>query len=227
MASLRRCASTSARNIPRKSDTPTNHVELRGLPTTALPYDIIRLLIRNLVADVQGVAIDYQEYRPSGRAFVKFRSPGIVPTAVKRVNSATISAMPLTATPAPWFEFSNRFRGQKGLEEAIERGILKGNGANAGLPSAALGVSVVVSGLPWKLEPDQVRAYFDGFEFSPKAVRTGVAKVMSGTRGHRRQYLLLLASPSEAHRFVRHVHMRYFDEETWGTKYILRAKVIY
>ncbi|TFK54950.1 hypothetical protein OE88DRAFT_1805361 [Heliocybe sulcata] len=152
----------------------TEYIQLRGLPKTAVPLDIIRLLIRNLVDHTHGVALEYNKFRPTGRAYVRFLSPDIVSKAVRRINLATMTSLPLTATPVPSVEFTTRIRGAKGLEEAAERGIITGDGANAGLPISSMGVSVVVTGLPLAMGVDQVRAYFEGFEFAPNSVRTGV-----------------------------------------------------
>ncbi|EPQ58761.1 hypothetical protein GLOTRDRAFT_104100 [Gloeophyllum trabeum ATCC 11539] len=223
--SLRQGFLNAGRNAVAEDRT---HVQLRGLPKTALPSDVLRLIARNRVENVTGVAIDYNGFKPTGRAYVKIASPDLVQTALERLDSSTMAAMTVRAVSTPGVDLARRSRGAKGVEEAAERGVISGNGPSGGLPPSQSGMNVVVFGLPSKMELEKVKAYFDGFEFA--SMTRGDKEVIHVAQHEKvpsSRYLVRLASVSEAHRFVRHVHMTYFDQEAWGGRYLMKAKVIY
>jgi hypothetical protein len=57
-----------------------------------------------------------------------------------------------------------RSRGAKGRENAMNRGVITGNGPDAGVRER--GKNVVVWGLPGRLTPEDLREYLKGFRLA-------------------------------------------------------------
>jgi hypothetical protein len=87
-----------------------------------------------------------------------------------------MSGLPLDVAITWPLEDPSRTRGIKGRQEAIDRGILDGNGADAGVSER--GKNVVVWGLPGKLTTDQLGEYLKNYR-------------LAGTGGGREEILKL------------------------------------
>lgn len=158
------------------------------------------------------------------------------------VSSRCIPA-PADATPA-------RSRGQKGKLEAAKRGLIQGDGPNGGI--ADRGNAVLISGLPGKMTGDALRTYFKTFRFESQEGVKAITKlelyvVILPSRlcvvGHSMKlhdlyrpegivslysrHLVRMASQAEAHRLVRRFHMTFYQSEVWGTRYLMKAHVVY
>lgn len=93
-----------------------------------------------------------------GKAFVTFTQPAYVQPAVLRLRTAQLSGMLLdVVATGPLENRPGRSRGVQGRAEAMNRGVLDGNGPDAGVTER--GKNVVVWGLPGKLTTDQLRQY--------------------------------------------------------------------
>lgn len=100
------------------------------------------------------VAINYKRFLPAGTATLTFTRPEFVPAALKVLHRTVFSGKTLRAQILSPNALNPRRRGQKGLNEAAERGIITGDGPGAGLTGGAK--NVVIYGLPPTLRSHQV-----------------------------------------------------------------------
>ncbi|KAI0273551.1 hypothetical protein BC834DRAFT_214318 [Gloeopeniophorella convolvens] len=201
------------------------HVRLFGLPRSATPADITRLLAKHNVQGVSKVALDYYRFDPTGRAFLTLASAHDLPrvlAALREVKLFSHTLRPAT-TPVPVAPPA-RARGAKGRGEAAERALVAGSGSQGGITD--VGRAVLLAGLPGRISPDSVRVYLRQYR-----LLGGEAEVVKlerrGKSSLTTRVLVRLATPSEAHRLVRDVHMTKYEPEIWEDKYTIRAHVIH
>ncbi|KAF8275093.1 hypothetical protein EI94DRAFT_1793723 [Lactarius quietus] len=221
--SVQGAARSKAFSLPRGHSD--HHVKLTGLPRTATPADITRLLGRNKVHNITKVALEYQRFEPTGRAFLTLSQPSVQSKVMVALRQLRFFGHPLIprTTPPP-AETRVRSRGLKGREEASERTIVTGNGVQGGITDG--GRSVLLSGLPRKISADSVRRFLRNYK-----LMGGQAEVVK-LETHARsvvtvRVLVRLSSASEAFRLVRNVHMTNFEPNTWEDKYTIRAQLIH
>lgn len=104
--------------------------------------------------------MDYHRFRPKGRAYIELTSPQFTQPCLTLIKSTIIGGNIVTAritNPAYDNLALVRTRGIKGRSEAMERGVLNGNGPDAGISHH--GKTVVVSGLPGRLVADSLKQY--------------------------------------------------------------------
>lgn len=80
-----------------------------------------------------------------------FTRPEYVPAALKALQGTMLGGKPLRAYPLNSDFALSRRRGMEGLREAGERGILTGDGPDAGISGGAK--NVIMYGLPGKMTP--------------------------------------------------------------------------
>jgi len=229
-AAVRRAASDFVRRPVSISNEERIHIQLRGLPRTALPADIKRALIRGRLMGVTDVAIDYHRFIPTGRAFLTLTTPDVLNQNLRALENASISSIPITSVSSPPPPtVSQRTRGVQGRMEAAERGLITGNGPRGGVVND--GKNIVLWGLPGRLTPEGLKGLLHNFK-------------LAGTEGRKKEFvkveppdrsaytmvskhLIRMSSVSEAHRLVRALHMTYFQPEVHKEKYLIRCRVVY
>ncbi|KAJ6547425.1 hypothetical protein B0H19DRAFT_1165565 [Mycena capillaripes] len=200
------------RSIPQGLQRAT-HIQLSNVPPTATPADLRRLIARGQVQGVEDVAIDYFRLAPTGRAYLKLAHPDFLLPNLDALERVTISGLHPVAEP------SNR------EPKSAMSARLEGNGLSSELDSN--GKNVVLWGIPKALGPEMVDPLLAGFSVPPG--EPYIFKMPATTQGFTMtgRFLVRLASVSEAHRLVRKLHMTHFNPDKNGTKYTLRARIIY
>jgi len=232
----------------QRQRAPTNWVALWDVPKTALHNDVRRAVGRAGVDQKYDVYLDYFRFQRNGQAYLRFSSPEDVNAAMQRIGGRgrfQITAQDIICAPVPQPDsLVRRQRGIQGRAIAAQKGKTLGNGPDAGTSSR--GRDVVLYGLPGKIEAEDVFAALTGFEINSKSRETtdignegdadeldedehtqAVIKLPQSGRSLTSRHLVRLANTSEAHRLVRKLHMTYWEENIWGTKYMCRARVIY
>ncbi|CCM02401.1 uncharacterized protein FIBRA_04499 [Fibroporia radiculosa] len=222
------------RERPRDAAPPPEptHVLLSNVPRTATPADIRRLCAKHKAVHVSRVAIDYHRFTPTGRAWLTITSPNFAQNTAKSLNRSMLGASTIASHPAdpsaktrPPF----RTRGTKGRLEAAERGLVMGMGPDGGVSNQ--GRNVVIYGMPGKMTPESLREYLKSFKLAgseggqKEIIKLEVPEVQRVTFISR--YFVRTSSISEAHRLVRRVHMTFFQSDIHGTRYPIRAQVLY
>jgi len=202
------------------------HVKLTGFPRTTTPADITRLLGRKNVHNVTKVALEYQRFEPTGRAFLTLSQPSVqskVMVTLRQLRYFGHLLIPRTTSPPG--ETRVRSRGLKGREEASERTIVSGNGIQGGITD--VGRSVLLSGLPGRMSTDTVRRFLRNYKLM--GGQAEVVKLEPNMKSSilTSRVLVRLSSASEAFRLVRNVHMTNYEPDTWEDKYTIRAQLIY
>jgi len=221
-AAIRRSALRTADTLPK--DHSSVHVKLTGLPRTATPADITRLLAMNKVHNITKVTLDYRRFEPTGCAFLTLSQPSVLPKTLASLKQLRYFGHPLIPrTTRPPSEPRMRSRGLKGREEASERSIVAGTGSQAGITD--VGRSVLLSGLPGKISTNAVRRCLN--DYNLMGGQAEVVKMASNSKSTMTSRVLVrLCSPSEAFRLLRNLHMTNYEPDVWGDKYIIRAKLI-
>ncbi|KAI8998580.1 hypothetical protein BD414DRAFT_512189 [Trametes punicea] len=206
---------------------PRVHVELSGLPRTALPHDLRRLCGKSKVENVGSVAIDYERFRPTGKGILTFSLPEYAAAAYKALNSTVVGGKRVQARPISIVPEIPRSRGIKGRLEAAQRGIITGNGPSGGVTSS--GRNVVLYGLPAKVIPavlvEALRSFkLAGTEFGKEVVVKLETQNQVTTSS---RFLVRMSSISEAYRLVRTFHMQLWRPDLHGDKFLLRAFVVW
>ncbi|KZO95165.1 hypothetical protein CALVIDRAFT_179483 [Calocera viscosa TUFC12733] len=231
---------------PSIRGNPTNWIRLHDVPRTALHNDVRRAVTRSGVGQKFQVYLDYYRFLRTPGAWLKFENQQDMHAALQHIGGRKfqITAQDILAipTPAP-SDAVQRSRGFRGRAIAAQKGSIHGNGPDAGTRS--MGRDVVLYGLPGKIEPEDVLAALKGFAFRKKANKKdlgneaetdgmdeeeraqAVYKLPQIGRSLTSRHLVRLESQSEAHRLVRQLHMTYWDQDLWGTKYTCRARVVY
>ncbi|KAF8212378.1 hypothetical protein K438DRAFT_1806425 [Mycena galopus ATCC 62051] len=210
-ASLRR-----VRQIPQSLRSATQ-VELSNVPRTATPADLRRLVMRAQVQGVEDVAIEYNHLTPTGRAYLKFTHSNYARASLDILEKYSITGVHPTAEPS---------------DRAPVSAQLEGNGLSSELDSR--GRYVTVWGLPRAVGPEVLdKLIVNRFSFPPGEPYIFKMPPLGGERSGGpmftlfSRFLVRLSSVSEAQRFVRELHMTYFQPEEHKTRYPIRARVIY
>ncbi|KZT09472.1 uncharacterized protein LAESUDRAFT_722434 [Laetiporus sulphureus 93-53] len=207
------------------------HILLTKLSRSVIPADIKRLCGKNKVDHVSDVKLDYYRFTPTGRAWVEVTAPIHLKKTLKALQNTVIGSTVLAPLVAdPYAGPPIRMRGKKGFTEAVERGIVLGNGLNGGITGQ--GKNVVIYGLPRMMEPEAVRDFLKSFKLASMQEGQQVYKMEIQKESIKKstftsRYLVRLASVSEAHRVVRRIHMTYYQPENYGSRYPVHARVIY
>jgi len=206
------------------------HIQLRNIPPTATPTDLRRLVTRSKLEGVTDVALDYQRFLTSGRAYLTLSHPDFLRSNLDALQNTSISSISVTAVASdpPLDVTPLRTRGTAGRVDASQRGIIVGNGIRAGLLNPAK--NVVLWGLPGKMTPEALKKVLKRFKLAGSdGGKQEVAKVEMPDRTFTlfSRHLVRVSSVSEAHRLVRAMHMTYFEPQRWGKKYRIQARVIY
>ncbi|ETW86007.1 hypothetical protein HETIRDRAFT_432539 [Heterobasidion irregulare TC 32-1] len=208
-----------------KRKISSKHMKLNGLPRTALPSDIRRMLVKyNITENFGDIQLDYGRFIPTGSAYLTFTAQSALHRAFIELRNASHMGFPITAsrTPVP-IGPPPRSRGDRGRLEASQRGVISGDGYRAGITET--GKSVVVWGMPGKMTTDTMRLFLRGYKLAPGEGQ--ITKLDSiGTQLTSRHFVRL-NSMSEAYRLVRNVHMTFFEPLVWGDRYIIRARVVH
>lgn len=111
------------------------------------------------------VYLDYYRFIPTGRAYLALASSDYLDSNLQALKNATVSSIPISAassdTPA---NIPRRTRGIQGMQEAVDRGVITGNGARGGLSSE--GQNVVLWGLPGKMTSDGLKTFLHSFRLA-------------------------------------------------------------
>ncbi|KAH9048174.1 hypothetical protein EDB84DRAFT_1458818 [Lactarius hengduanensis] len=201
------------------------HVKLTGLPRTATPADITRLLGRNKIHNITKVALEYQRFEPTGSALLTLSQPSVLPKIVGALKQLRFFGHTMTprTLPSPT-EIGVRSRGLKGREEASQRNVVTGNGYQGGITDG--GRSVLLSGLPGRISADSVRKFLRNYKLM--GGQAEVVKLETGTKKELTSRVLVrLSTASEAFKLVRNVHMTNYEADTWEDKYTIRAQPIH
>jgi RNA recognition motif-containing protein len=97
------------------------------------------------------VHLDYKNFAPTGRGWLRFEHPESATRAVKLMRESVLAAHPIRAQVTSDLDIIKagqpfRARGEKGRAEAAERGLLTGNGPDAKVKER--GTNVYLWGLP-------------------------------------------------------------------------------
>ncbi|KAI0748189.1 hypothetical protein C8Q80DRAFT_1170648 [Daedaleopsis nitida] len=201
------------------------YIGLTNLPRTALPSDLRRLCAKCEVG-IAHVAIDYKRFKPAGTATLALPRPESVVPTLKALNGSVLGGKKVRSRTLHNVSREFRGRGSKGLLEAAQRGIVTGDGPDAGISGG--GKNVLLCGLPLKTLPaqlaDRLRNYkLAGLEQGrPVVIKLTEEKVTSSTA----RFLLRLESVSEAYRLTRTLHMHKWRPDLYGNSFTVRATVI-
>ncbi|KDQ60755.1 hypothetical protein JAAARDRAFT_55494 [Jaapia argillacea MUCL 33604] len=219
--------SATQAHISRRFNAP--YILLEKLPRTALPSDIWRMIQRSQTENIVKAELNYHRFERKGQAFLTLSQPEFCQPALKALANASISALPVQASPCEQLTVRDRVRGARGYAEASERNLFEGDGPSARVTQFYRGKCVVISGFPKRFQPGRVKNFLKGFKFiGSEGGRKEVVKVEppAGIYAISSKFLVRLASVSEAHRLVRHIHMRFYDPETHEGRFRLRAQVV-
>ncbi|TFK72193.1 hypothetical protein BDN72DRAFT_816400 [Pluteus cervinus] len=221
-ASASRAVAQNARQLAR-------HIELKGLPRTATPADIKRAITRINLKGVSDVAIDYYYFTPTERALLTLSNPKYMEENLQALKDFEICGHPIESK-VKVIEglIPQRQRGVKGRKEAAQRGFLTGNGPHAGLPDRQR--NVTLWGFPGKIDVEAITPLLDDFGVARnEAGEPNVVKIQppQGAFTMVSRFLVTLSTETEAHRMVRQLHFTHWMPDVHGTRYILRARIIY
>ncbi|KAF8631438.1 hypothetical protein AX17_005115 [Amanita inopinata Kibby_2008] len=207
------------------------HIELRNIPVTATVADVRRTVERTKLQGVHDVALLYDHFRPTGTALISLTRQEFLRNNLRMLQGIAMAGIPLEAEPRLLDDADTvpaRTRGVKGREEAARRGALNGNGPQAGLPNGDR--TVTVWGFPGKTEPAAVEFIVRDF----KLARSGNGKasifkiqVPAEEFSMHSRFVIMLSTVSEAHRLARELNMTFFEPESLGRRFMLRARIIH
>ncbi|KAJ7740739.1 hypothetical protein DFH07DRAFT_838966 [Mycena maculata] len=189
-------------------------IKLSNVPTTAIPADLRRLINRAQVQGVEHAAIDYHRFEPSGHAYLQLKHSDFLLPNLAALEKVSLSGVHLVAEPSNREPMSEQF---------------DGNGLSSELDSN--GKNVVVWGLPKAIGPEVLDRLIQGFNFPPGEPYIFKLPTLPFTGRETFtlacRFMVRLTSESEAHRLVRELHMTPYWPDLHGTKYPIRARVIY
>ncbi|KAI0670319.1 hypothetical protein C8Q78DRAFT_1079296 [Trametes maxima] len=219
---------TAAKQVTKRTfegSSQGRHVQLLGLPRTALPNDLRRLCGKSRVENVANAAIDYHRFRPSGEGLLSFTRPEYAAAAFKALNNAVVGGKTVKARTLNNIPKLPRARGPKGVLEAGQRGAITGNGPSGGVTGA--GRNVVIYGLPGKLPPSTLADNLRDFKLAGTEYgREVVVKLETTKLTYTSRHLVRMASVSEAYRLVRKLHMQSWRPDIHEDKFTVRAFVV-
>jgi len=141
------------------------------------------------------------------------------------VGGFRISAFPSSDLDPEGFD-TRRTRGAKGKAEAVDRGLIRGDGPGGGVTGS--GRSVILSGLPGKMNSDAVRAWLKDYKFaSDLGGEVSKLELPAHQISLMSKHFARLANASEAQRLARSLHMTFYQQDVWGSKYLVKARVIH
>ncbi|KAI0308931.1 hypothetical protein OF83DRAFT_1180215 [Amylostereum chailletii] len=217
--------STAARNVKRAVSYSPVHLRLEGLPRTTTPADIKRTLNRVGIDNVSEVTLDYHRFTPSGSAYLTFVRPEYLINAQRKASSLVHFGHHIKAkkTQQPG-QPPMRNRGPEGRAQALERKLVTGTGSSGGIKET--GRSVIISGLPAKIDVGDIRSFLQGYKFV--GGEGEIAKLARYTENAVSSRILVrLHSQSEAYRLVRAIHMTHYHAAVLGSKYRISAAIVY
>ncbi|KAI0831367.1 hypothetical protein BC628DRAFT_1353406 [Trametes gibbosa] len=224
MAATRTAARKWRKDIFDGAPSPL-HVQLFGLPRTALPNDLRRLCGKSKVENVDHASVEYRRFRPTGCGLLSFTRGHYASAAQKALNGAVVGGKPVKTRLVSNIPELPRARGVKGMVEAARRGIISGDGPNGGVTGS--GRNVVLYGLPGKLTPEHVLDNLQGFKLA--GVEHGkevVVKLSSDRLASSSRFLVRMSTVSEAYRLVRKLHLQFWRPEYFGDKCTAQAFVV-
>ncbi|ESK96896.1 hypothetical protein Moror_6474 [Moniliophthora roreri MCA 2997] len=187
------------------------HILLQGIPRTATPADLSRLLKRYNVQGIEDVGVYYDRGHPRTNALITLVRPNFTRDNLRELEKASFCGVPLRSTPIEEEQLKNYIN------------LDKGSGIHASLPDVQRGKTVLVWGLPYNTTREQVAPLFEGFE-----MKTKVEKVKRGNRsGPISRFMMSMTSESEAHRFVRKMHLMDVSLDDTGALHTIHAHVMY
>jgi len=207
------------------------HIELGNVPLTATADDVRRLVDRAGLKGVQDVALMFNHFRPTGTALISLTRPDYLKENLNLLDSASMARTPLKAKPRLLDDVDAalpRTRGERGREEASERGAINGNGPHGGISNGEK--TVTLWGFPGKTEVPAVETILRNFKISrTKDGKGGVYKigVPEGEFSMYSRFIITLPNVSEAHHLVRQLNMTYFEPGSLGDRFMLRARIVY
>ncbi|KAG6845732.1 hypothetical protein H0H87_004998 [Tephrocybe sp. NHM501043] len=186
-----------------------NRITLYGMSNLITRGDI-RRAYGDKLKGVMDVQIDYKAFRPSGKAIITMSRPEFVPGNLHSLKPFTVCGHELHAVAQYASEPSNapRTRGIRGLTQAVERGIINGNGPDGSF--ANIERSVVLWGLPGKTTAEEVgRALLADFKPEKKNGKPVVIKLerIDGKFTLFSRFVVTMSSVSEARRLARAWHL--------------------
>ncbi|KAG5647204.1 hypothetical protein DXG03_001163 [Asterophora parasitica] len=202
------------------------HITLTGVPNLTTPADIRRAVAKKLQG-VENVEIDYNRFRPSGRALITLTRPEYLRDNLRELQKFTLCGIPVRSNGvhiSDGVAERPRSRGNKGRAQAAERGAITGNGLHGHFPNAHR--NVVMWGLPGRLEPKDLENALHDFKLAKS--QKGEMTIVKVAIPHDRfsmfsRFLVTMSSVSEARRLVRQFHMT-----SWaGGKQLIRAQVLH
>ncbi|KAG6865026.1 hypothetical protein C0991_005572 [Blastosporella zonata] len=144
-----------------------NRIGLYELPNLVTPGDIRRAL-GDKMRGVENVQLEYKAFRPTGKAVITMTRPEFVQENLRHLKPLSICGTRVQSVAQYGVESANapRMRGVRGLEQAVERGVIDGNGLDGNFPNVTR--NVVLWGLPGKTTAEEVgRAMGSSGEYKP------------------------------------------------------------
>jgi hypothetical protein len=168
--------------------------------------------------------LDYHQFRPTGRAYLAFRTPADMRTALQRLRGAALASVPVTAVPAsaPTLPVPPRVR--LSAPEYPSDASRSGNGPRAGL--AGEGRSVLLEGVPGFLGPETVRARLGAFRLAGGHDVYPALRFRRTPREREQAVVVHLAAEADAHRLVREWHLTSQFTDREKNQYTTRARLI-
>jgi len=146
--SLRNSVRNAVANFERRevaiANEGRNHIQIRGLPRTALPQDVQRTVVQGRLQGVTDIVLDYRRFFPTGNAWLKLTSPELLNANLRALDNATVSSSPISAASSEAPPIPDRMRGLKGKDVAAKRGYFDGNGPRGGIKNSGKNVVIWV-----------------------------------------------------------------------------------
>lgn len=97
--------------------------------------------------------------------------------AVQNLHGSVIAGHPVSATPVEQSgrDSVQRIRGARGREQAAQRGVITGDGPNAGITGS--GKNVVIYGLPGKMTEEAAGYFLKSFKLSGQTAEKAIVKI--------------------------------------------------
>lgn len=175
----------------------SRYLKVEGLSRTALPSDLRRLCVKSRVENIESsmihfhhpshlalsyffldiASLNYRRFSPTQEGFIVLNNPGHANPALKALRENVVGGFRVTTTSVPSLNDNTpiRSRGRRGRDEAMERGIITGDGPNAGITDR--GKSVVIYGLPGKMTAESLRSYLKTFKFGSEDGTQSIMKI--------------------------------------------------
>ncbi|KLO13507.1 hypothetical protein SCHPADRAFT_940299 [Schizopora paradoxa] len=226
----RRQASRSAAVVARVGTK--RHVLLNNVPKTATPADVLRMARQCRVENCIGASLDYHYFEPRGQAFLEFSKPDFVLDALKTLEKTSISGSSLKPYPYDARPIQ-RSRGKDGREEASDRGLLKGDGPAAGIPTS--GREVIIIGIPSRTSPEELKAYLVENKLVEEGLDgKGMCEVLSteapnngSSQKARTRMYVRMKSVTAAHELAKRLNMTYYQPFVFRSRMLIKARVLY